>query len=114
MPLPGGLDKVTVTGKYETPDGTPLEGTVKFVGPSWVVDTDNNIVFTTSASVTLVNGAFSVQLVATDATGVVPNPFLYSVVEYIGEERPHRYYVSLPKANPTVDISDLIDISDFL
>lgn len=114
MSLPVGLDKVTLTGKYQTVDGTACTGSIRFEGPSWVVDTGNNIVFTTSESVTLVNGAFSVQLVATDATGVVPNPFTYSVVENLDGQRPHRYTISLPKANPTVDISDLINIADFI
>lgn len=114
MSLPVGLDKVTLTGKYETVDGDPLSGTIRFEGPTWLVDTTNNIVFTASDSVTLVNGAFSTILVASDATGVVPNPFTYSVVEYITGMRPHRYTISLPKINPTVDISDLINIADFL
>ncbi len=115
MPLPVGLDKVTLTGKYHTVHGDPLSGTVKFEGPTWLVDTGNNIVFTADDTVTLdASGSFSVQLVATDATGVAPNPFTYSVVEYIQGMRPHRYRIALPKINPTVDISDLINIADFL
>lgn len=115
MSLPSGLDKVTLTGKYETVSGSPLSGTVRFEGPTWLVDTGNNIVFTADQSVTLDGtGAFSIQLVATDATGVVPNPFTYQVVEHIGSMRTHRYTISLPKANATVDISDLINIADFL
>lgn len=115
MPLPVGLDKVTLTGKYATPEGSPVAGTVEFVGPTWVVDTGNNIVFTTSETVTLdATGAFSVSLVATDAIGVVPNPFTYQVVERLsGISKAHRYTISLPKVNPTVDISDIINISDF-
>lgn len=115
MPLPPGLDTVTLTGTYETVLGEPASGTIKFEGPTWVVDTVNDIVFTASETVTLdANGAFSVELVATDATGTVPTPFTYSVVEYIEGVRPHRYTIALPKANPTVDISDLINIADFL
>lgn len=114
MSLPGGLDKVTLTGKYNDVLGNPLSGTVRFEGPTWLVDSSNNIVFTSNETVTLVNGSFSVQLVATDATGVVPNPFTYQVVELIEGMRPHRYTISLPKANATVDISDLINIADFL
>jgi hypothetical protein len=114
MPLPVGLDKVTLTGTYQAVDGTPLTGTVTFEGPSWVVDTSNNLVFTVNKTVTLSNGSFSVILVATDATGVVPNPFTYSVVENIEGQRTHRYTISLPKINPTADISDLISITDFL
>jgi len=114
MPLPIGLDKVTLTGTYLDTLGNPLTGTVRFEGPTWLVDTTNNVVITANESVTLTNGAFSVQLVATDATGVVPNPFTYSVVENIDGMRPHRYTISLPKANPTADVSDLINIADFL
>jgi len=115
MPLPPGLDTVTLTGKYETVDGSPLSGTVTFEGPSWVVDTTNNIVFTARESVTLdSNGSFSVELVATDATGIVPNPFTYSVLEVLEGMRPHRYTIALPKVNPIADISDLINIADFL
>lgn len=114
MPLPSGVDKVTVTGTYLDTLGNPLSGTVRFEGPTWIVDLTNNVVVTASESVTLVNGAFSVQLVATDATGVVPNPFTYQVAELLDDMRPHRYTISLPKANPTVDISDLINIADFL
>lgn len=116
MPLPVGLDKVTLTGKYQTVDGSPLSGTVTFEGPNWVVDVNNNLVFTSSETVTLdASGAFSIILVATDATGVVPNPFLYSVSEDIsGMRGRHRYSISLPKINPTADISDLINIADFL
>ncbi len=115
MPLPVGLDKVTLTGKYESIDGSPLSGTITIEGPSWIVDPTNNLVFTANESVTLDGtGAFSIILVATDATGVVPNPFTYQVVENITGMRTHRYRISLPKANPTVDISDLINIADFL
>lgn len=114
MPLPVGLDTVTLTGTYQDVLGNPLSGFVRFEGPTWIVDTTNNIVFTADETVTLVNGAFSVELVATDATGIVPNPFTYQVVELIEGMRPHRYRISLPKINPTADISDLINIADFL
>ena len=115
MTLPVGLDKVTLTGKYQDVHGDPLSGTVTIEGPTWIVDTVNNIVFTYCETQTLdLNGSFSVDLVATDATGVVPNPFTYSVVERINGMRTHRYTISLPKINPTADISDLINIADFL
>lgn len=115
MPLPSGVDKVTLNGQYLDTLGNPLSGTVRFEGPTWLVDLTNDVVITANESVTLdSNGEFSVQLVATDATGVVPNPFTYSVVELLEGMRPHRYTISLPKANPTVDISDLINIADFL
>ncbi len=115
MPLPIGLDKVTLTGKYEALDGSPLSGTVRFEGPAYVVDTANDLVFTADKDVTLdAQGAFSVILVATDATGVTPNPFFYQVVENLTGMRTHRYPISLPKINPTVDISDLIDINPFM
>lgn len=116
MPLPAGLDKVTVTGRYECPRGTPKSGTIEFIGPNWISDTINNRVYTGQTTVTLdANGAFSVELVATNATGVVPNPFTYQVVERIsGQRGAHRYTISLPKENPSVDIADVINITDFL
>ena len=116
MPLPIGLDKVTLTGTYEDYSGNPLSGTVRIEGPTWLVDSVNDIVFENPAqTITLDNtGSFSVDLVATDATGVTPTGFLYQVIENVGVTRQHRYYISLPKVNPTVDISELINISDFL
>lgn len=114
MPLPVGLDTVTLTGTYQDVLGNPLSGVIRIEGPTWLVDTTNDLVFTANETVTLVNGTFSVELPATDATGIVPNPFTYQVVEIIEGMRPHRYRISLPKSSPTADISDLINIADFL
>lgn len=114
VPLPVGLDTVTLTGTYQDVLGNPLSGFIRFEGPTWLVDTTNDIVFTSNEVVQLVNGSFSVELAATDATGVIPSPFTYQVIEVIEGMRPHRYRISLPKSNPTADISDLINIADFL
>lgn len=111
MPLPAGVDKVTVTGTFLDPFGNPISGTITFEGPTHLVDITNNVIITSSETVTLVNGSFSVELVATDATGVIPNPFVYRVSQNFEGMRPYWYNIALPKANPSVDLSDLITLN---
>ncbi len=116
MSLPVSVDTVTLTGTYTDMDGTPLSGSVEFIAPSIIVHAVSKTIFADSTVVQLdETGSFSVVLVATDADDITPDSFVYQVSEKIsGYSTHHRYTISLPKASPTADLADLIDVSNFL
>lgn len=116
MPLPSGVDSVTVTGTYKKEDGTPLSGSIEFIGPRFVVHTPSKTIFSASKTVVLdANGAFSVVLMATDSSGITPTGFTYQVAQRLDNSAETiRYPISLPKANPTTDLAYLIDVTNFM
>ncbi|MEV5138442.1 hypothetical protein AB0K71_05790 [Streptomyces syringium] len=109
MPLPPGLETVTVTGTYAHPDGAAFTGTVTF--------TPEPPVLTSSAEDTIVlgpveakpnsTGHISVSLLATDAEGVTPSGWTYRVTERWYDAAGRSYPLSLPAAAPTVDLADI-------
>ncbi|MCD9196061.1 collagen-like protein [Streptomyces albireticuli] len=109
MPLPPGLQTVTVTGSYQHPNGSPFTGRVIF--------TPEPAVLTSAAEDTIVlgpveaqpdaTGAISVTLLATDAAGVTPTGWTYRVTERWYDAPGRSYPISLPAAAPTVDLADI-------
>ena len=110
MPLPAGVETVTVTsGEPMTlPDGTPLQGRLIFAGPGLVTIGEDDLVVVGAAEVPLVNGEFSVELVATDATGMDPTGWTYQVRAILTNATGWVRYISLPKAAPTVVLTDIL------
>jgi hypothetical protein len=108
MALPTNLTSVTVTGAYVDYSGTAIKGQVTFtLGDVLRSGIDNVMVAPSTVVVSLVNGAFSVTLPATNDPDVIPNPYTYTVVESFTGGR--TYTISIPY--DTVGSLDLADIS---
>jgi hypothetical protein len=107
--LPEGIPTVTVTGRYLRPDGQPLSGQVVFRAPSLITFADHDVVLGGPVTVPLDSqGRFSVVLPATDAPGMNPSGWSYSVGEQFATVAQNRnYQILLPAATPHVDIADI-------
>ncbi|MGW6855808.1 SGNH/GDSL hydrolase family protein [Streptomyces xanthophaeus] len=107
MPFPPGVATVTLTGRYCHPDGTPLAGTVTFAAPSLLTISGADTIATGSVTVTLVDGEFSVILIATDNASAQPTDWLYNVTERLIDVSSRSYAIALPQATPLVNLADI-------
>jgi hypothetical protein len=94
---------VTVTGSYgEAPGGTI---TFTLCQPM----TNQNVIAPAEPIVvTLTGGTFSQELLANNDPGTVPQGVWYGVTEQIAGCQPRDYFISVPAAAATVDISTLM------
>jgi parallel beta-helix repeat protein len=106
--LPEGIPTVTVTGRYLTPDGRPLSGQVVWRAPL-LTFADHDVILGGPVTVPLdEQGRFEVELPATDAPGMIPTGWSYSVAEqFAGVPQNRLYSVLLPAETPNVDIADI-------
>lgn len=115
MPLPSGLQTVTVTfGPYLAPDGTPASGSVTFQPAQRITHTPSGAVFDGQVTVRLdADGAGTVTLPASDGADVTPQNVRYAVFWALsGLPSPAPARVLLPAATPTVDLDQLIPAAD--
>jgi hypothetical protein len=107
--LPEGIPTVRVTGRYLSPDGTPLAGQVVFRAPSLVTFPDSDVILGGPVTAALdAQGAFAVTLPATDAPDMNPSGWSYSVAEQlVGVANGRTYQILLPQETPAVDIADI-------
>ncbi|MFB6846198.1 right-handed parallel beta-helix repeat-containing protein [Streptomyces sp. NPDC056373] len=100
---------MTVTGRYLTPDGRPLSGQVVWRAPALLTFADHDVILGGPVTVPLdEQGRFEVELPATDAPGMNPAGWSYSVAEqFAGVPQNRVFNVLLPAAAPQVDIADL-------
>lgn len=110
MPLPAGINTVTVTGKFLGPDGAPLSGVVKFYLPSTISVPDNDLFVDGVSNNSLdASGAFSATLIATDNASINPTGWAYEVVEKTSA-RTRKYWIRIP-ANPSpVNLADIAPV----
>ena len=110
MPLPAGVDGVTVSsGKPLTlPDGTPIQGKLLFAGPDVVTVAGQEVFLGGTTEAKLVGGSFSVTLAAPDTAGMSPSGWTYRVTGVFGNAPGWVRYISLSKANPSVTLADVI------
>lgn len=110
MPLPAGVETVTVSSgePLALPDGTPLQGRLVFTGPTIVTIGDDDVVLGGAVNVPLEAGEFTVELVATDATGMSPTGWTYRVRAILTNAPGWTRYLSLPKATPAVVLADIL------
>jgi hypothetical protein len=113
MPFPTNWTKVTVTGKYIDLDGNPLTGTVSFVPanvPALVDAGLLTVIFPKTLQATLdSNGAFSIQLPATNDPDIAPTGFTYTVNETFGNYY-RTYSISVPYDSAPLDISTILPV----
>lgn len=110
MPIPAGVEKVTVSSGEPLilPDGTPIQGRLLFTGPDMVTIAEDDTIACGTTEAVLVDGEFSIQLIATDATGMNPTGWTYKVTGQFTNAPNWVRYISLPKATSSVNLSDVV------
>ncbi|MFG3284693.1 phage tail protein [Streptomyces sp. NPDC048111] len=107
--LPSTIPTVTVTARYLTPAGIALSGTVTFSAPALLTHTESDVILGGPIVAQLdADGRISAVLPATDAPGMNPAKWQYTVTEQLSGLPANRTYnIVLPAARPAVDLADL-------
>ncbi|MGD9485021.1 phage tail protein [Streptomyces sp. TRM70308] len=107
--LPENLPTVAVTGRYLTPDGRPMTGTVEFRPPAMLTHAESDVILGGPTVARLdAEGRIEVVLPATDGPGWNPTTWTYTVTEQLAGVTPRRtYQIVLPAAQPEVDLADV-------
>ena len=107
--LPEGIPTVTVRGRFLSPDGRPLSGSIVFRAPAQLTFPQSDVILGGPVTVPLdAQGAFEVALPATDAPDMDPSGWAYIVAEQlVGIPAGRSYNVLLPRAQPEVDLADI-------
>lgn len=106
--VPFNIASVMLTGRYIRPDGTPLTGTITFEAPASLTFSDADVIGVGTATAELdSSGAFSINLIATDAPGGDPTGWTYTVVERLHAASGRTFPLALPAATPVVDLADI-------
>ncbi|MCY0942609.1 phage baseplate protein [Streptomyces antarcticus] len=110
MALPESIPTVLVHGRYLAPDGTPLTGQVIWRAPALLTFADSDVFLSGPVTAPLdATGRFQIALPATDAPGMNPSGWAYTVSEQlIGVPLNRSYNVLLPMATPEVDLADVV------
>ncbi|MEU0397931.1 hypothetical protein ABZ208_35300 [Streptomyces sp. NPDC006208] len=110
MPLPAGVETVTVTAgePLSLPNGAALQGRLTFTGPDLVTIAGDDVILGGAAEVPLIDGEFTVTLCATDATGMSPSGWTYKVTAKLTNGPDWVRHISLPKAVPSVALADVV------
>ncbi|MFC8520829.1 hypothetical protein [Streptomyces sp. NPDC057257] len=111
MAVPTGVETVTVSsGKPLTrPDGTYIKGRLIFTGPDLATIPEDDFTFGGAAVARLEDGAFTVALVANDASGINPSGGTYKVeTDFTNAPNWPTRYILLPKASTSVVLSDVL------
>ncbi|MGW3291493.1 glycine-rich domain-containing protein [Streptomyces sp. NPDC001002] len=110
MPLPAGVETVVVSSGEPLclPDGTAIQGRLIFTGPDLVTNGSDDLVLGGGIEVPLVASEFQVELVATDATGMSPTGWTYTVRAMLGNAPDWTRYISLPKGASSVVLADVL------
>ncbi|MFF2807469.1 collagen-like protein [Streptomyces sp. NPDC058000] len=107
--LPKSIPAVTVTARYLSPDGRPLSGSVTFRAPAQLTFPAADVILGGPVVVSLdAQGQISAPLPATDAPGMIPDGWSYTVTESLsGIPAGRSYQVLLPAEAPEVDLADI-------
>ncbi|MEU1674101.1 hypothetical protein ABZ752_19035 [Streptomyces roseifaciens] len=106
--LPDSIPVVTVTGRFLSPDGRPLSGSVTFRAPSQITFPDADVILGGPLVAQLdAQGQISATLPATDAPHMDPSGWSYTVTEALsGIPTGRTYQLLLPAKQPHVDLAD--------
>lgn len=106
--LPGTHNYVTLSGTYFNIDHSPAEGTVTFSLMNNLVDvTDEFYLRISDHVVHLINGNFSVRLLATDDSVLMPSGWTYQVTEKLSSGN-STFWIELPfTAGAERDMTDI-------
>jgi hypothetical protein len=109
MPF-SSVEKVTVSSGQPLvlPNGAWMQGKLIFTAPDLAVIGAQDVTLGGAVEVPLVDGEFSVQLVATDATGMNPTGWTYTVTAMLTNGPDWIQYVTLPKAAASVKLADVL------
>ncbi|MEU9231211.1 hypothetical protein [Streptomyces subrutilus] len=111
MPIPGTIPTVKVRGTYFGPDGRSLLGSITFTIPALLTFPDSDLFIAGPVVAQLdENGRFEVTLPATDAPGMNPSGWSYTVKENLtGVVGTRSYAMILPKDTPggVIDLADI-------
>jgi hypothetical protein len=113
VPFPSGATTITVTINRPIPaGGSGNSGRVVFTPSAVLVDATHKATYSGSGPAVLdANGTASIQLLTTDASGVLPTGWRWQVDEQLPGAR-RTYYVALPSTlGATVDLSQLSPVS---
>ncbi|CAM2785459.1 MULTISPECIES: glycosyl hydrolase family 28-related protein [Streptomyces] len=107
--LPESIPSVTVTARYLRPNGDPLKGKVTFRAPALLTFGGADVMLAGPVEAPLdASGAVSVVLPATDAPGMDPVDWTYTVTEALeGVASNRSYSLLLPQDDPEVDLADV-------
>ncbi|MFM9613922.1 hypothetical protein [Streptomyces niveiscabiei] len=109
MPLPEGIPTVRLTGRFLTHDGRPLAGQIVIRAPGLITFSEYDVILGGPVTAPLdATGAFAVEIPATDAPGMNPSGWSYTVAEQLAGVPTNRVYqVLLPAVVPEADLADL-------
>ncbi|MEU1781232.1 phage tail protein [Streptomyces abikoensis] len=98
-----------MTARYLSTDGHALVGSVTFEPPPLLTHSDSDVMLGGATAVPLdADGRISVTLPATDAPGMNPTNWAYTVTERLsGLPARAPYKILLPAARPKVDLADI-------
>lgn len=107
--LPESIPAVTVRGRFLSPDGRPLSGSVVFRAPAQLTFPQSDVILGGPVVAQLdAQGAIEVVLPATDAPDMDPSGWAYIVAEQlVGIPAGRSYNILLPRAQPEVDLADI-------
>ncbi|MFI1182620.1 hypothetical protein ACH4UT_24115 [Streptomyces sp. NPDC020799] len=107
--LPDSIPTVTVTGRFLSPTGQPLSGTVTVRAPAQLTFPAADVILGGPVVAQLdAQGQFTATLPATDAPGMDPAGWSYTVTEALsGIPAGRTYQLLLPAKQPHVDLADV-------
>jgi hypothetical protein len=110
MALPASLSTCTVEGTYVNLIGNPISGSVTFTPQTILKETTLNVILMPTPIVKTLDatGSLTLTLPCTSDTDVVPQPFIYTVVENFVGGRTTQIALPLSVANTTQNLADLL------
>ncbi|MFC5720379.1 hypothetical protein ACFP1Z_09415 [Streptomyces gamaensis] len=107
--LPDTIPTVTVRGRFLSPDGHPLSGSVTFRAPAQLTFPEADVILGGPVLAQLdAQGQIEVTLPATDAPGMDPSGWSYTVTEALaGIPAGRTYQLLLPAKQARVDLADI-------
>ncbi|WP_020142216.1 hypothetical protein [Terracoccus sp. 273MFTsu3.1] len=108
--IPADIQTVKVTAEYQSASGGRARGFVQFrpmVDVLTHLPTKANIIKPKWTAAIGQDGLAILNIPATDATALSPNPFVYEVLVTVNYRVVERFTCSLPAATPEIDINDI-------